>query len=189
MDALAHLLERAVAVPADHRLPDPVVDYVITQNAFDTALTALVTDQPIPAATIDDIDHHRCHTTTGIPLDPRDGVLAALTGQLRRIVIDPHRRVIDYGRKRRFTGAARDAVILGETRRCIWPGCGRNSHRNHIDHTRQHAHGGHTRPDNGGPACPRHNQHRNHGYHAHRDPDGTWHIYRPDGTDITHPAA
>ncbi len=189
MDALHHLLEQAVAVPADAKLPDPVVDYVITHDVYDAELAALATGTWAEAATIDDVDSRRCETSTGIPLDPREVVLASLQGHIRRLVIDADRRVIDMGRKRRFTGGARDAVFLGEGRRCIWPGCGRNSHRNQVDHTRDHAHGGLTRPDNGGPACGRHNRHKNRGYTVRRDPDGTWHTYRPDGTELTEPAA
>ncbi|MCU1354766.1 MAG: endonuclease, partial [Acidimicrobiales bacterium] len=45
--------------------------------------------------------------------------------------------------------------------------------------------GGETNPHNGGPACGRHNRYKQHGYTVHRDPDGPWHTYRPDGTEIT----
>jgi hypothetical protein len=115
--------------------------------------------------------------------------VASLSGWIRRVVVDDDTgRVIDLGRKRRFTGGARIAVHLGDGRRCIWPGCGRNSKRNHVDHTHPHAHGGPTRPDNGGPACLRHNNHKTRGYTVHRDTDGSWHIHRPDGTEVTWPA-
>jgi hypothetical protein len=78
--------------------------------------------------------------------------------------------------------------VLINGRRCIWPGCGRASSRNHIDHTHEHARGGLTTPANGGPACGRHNRLKTHGYSVHRDTDGTWHVYRPDGTELTQPA-
>ena len=115
-------------------------------------------------------------------------MIASFIGHVRRVVIDSSGRVIDLGRRRRFTGAAREAVLL-DGRRCLWPGCGRASSRNQIDHTHEHARGGLTTPDNGGPACGRHNRLKSHGYTAHRDARGTWHVYRPDGTELTEPAA
>ena len=96
--------------------------------------------EPAKPATIDDIDHRRCETITGVPISTRDAVIASFMGHVRRVVIDSSGRVIDLGRKRRFTGAARDAVLL-DGRRCMWPGCGRASSRNQIDHTHEHARG------------------------------------------------
>ena len=43
---------------------------------------------------------------------------------------------------------------------------------------------GHTKPENGAPACGHHNRLKSRGFRAHRDADGIWHIYRPDGTEI-----
>jgi hypothetical protein len=134
-----------------------------------------------------DVDTHRCETTTGVAIDVFDAVAAMQVGHLRRVVVDAARVVIDLGRKRRFTGNARDAVLING-RRCLWPGCGRNSKRNHIDHTIAHSAGGGTNPHNAGPGCGRHNNWKHRGYTAHRDTDGTWHIHRPDGTELTEPA-
>ncbi|MGB0114766.1 MAG: DUF222 domain-containing protein [Ilumatobacteraceae bacterium] len=189
MDALARLLERAVAAPPGSRPPEPVVDYVITKAELEAALVEMQTGTTPAAATIDDIDAKRCETSTGLATSVRDVVVAALVGTIRRVVIDESGRVIDLGRRRRFTGASRDAVLLGDGRRCMWPGCGRDTHRNQIDHTHEHARGGLTRPNNGGPACGRHNRIKTHGFTVHRDADGVWHVHRPDGTEITRPAA
>jgi hypothetical protein len=114
--------------------------------------------------------------------------MASLTGWFRRVVVDAAGVVIDLGRKRRYTGSARVAVILSR-RRCLWPGCGRASTRNQIDHTHEHSRGGLTTPDNGGPACGRHNRTKTRGYTVHRDSDGNWHVHRPDGTELTEPNA
>jgi hypothetical protein len=187
-DALVHLVEQAVATPPGSRPPEPIVDYVITKAEHDAELDSLISGTPVAAATIGDIDGRRCETSTGVAVDPRQVVLASLTGWIRRVVVADDGRVLDLGRKRRFTGGSRIAVELGDGRRCIWPGCGRNSKRNHVDHTHPHAHGGPTRPDNGGPACLRHNNHKTRGYTVHRDTDGRWHIHRPDGTELTWPA-
>ena len=65
----------------------------------------------------------RAETTNGVVLDPRDILAAALTGHIRRVVIDSAGVIADMGRKRRlFTGNQRQAVLMGSTR-CIWPGC------------------------------------------------------------------
>ncbi len=58
-----------------------------------------------------------------------------------------------------------------------------------IDHTRPWVEGGSTSPDNGGPACARHNRIKTRGYTTHRHPDGHWSTHRPDGTPITQPRA
>ena len=44
-----------------------------------------------------------------------------------------------------------------------------------------------TAPVNGAPACPRHNRAKNGGYTTRRDTHGHWHVYRPDGTELTEP--
>ena len=43
---------------------------------------------------------------------------------------------------------------------------------------------GPTSARNAGPACGHHNRWRTRGYRTWRDPDGHWHHYRPDGTEI-----
>jgi hypothetical protein len=37
---------------------------------------------------------------------------------------------------------------------------------------------------NSGLLCERHHVKVHHGYEIRRDPDGRWHTYRPDGTEI-----
>ena len=114
----------------------------------------------------------------------------SLFGKLRRVVIGADSVVIDLGRSQRlFTGSARLAVQLGNTE-CFWPGCHVPVSHCQIDHLRPLAErddgsgGGRTNPDNGGPACGKHNRHKEHGYTVQRDPTGHWHTIRPDGTEI-----
>lgn len=188
MDALHRLVVRGVAASPEAVTPEPLVNIVITKAEFDAELAAMMRgDRVSMSATIDEVDDKRCETTTGLTISTRDAVIASMLGDVRRVVIDSSGRVVDLGRKRRFTGAAREAVLL-DGRRCLWPGCGRASARNQIDHTREHARGGRTAPDNGGPACGRHNRLKTHGYTARRDSTGTWHVHRPDGTELTEPA-
>ena len=135
------------------------------------------------------VNHRRCETTTGVRMDPTDVVEAAIVGHVRRVVIDSAGVVVEMGRKRRlFTGAAREAVLLADSR-CIWGACGVAAEHCQIDHSLEWARDGTTDPRNGGPGCGRHNRFKNRGYTVHRQPDGTWLILRPDGTPITHPRA
>jgi hypothetical protein len=187
-DALHSLFLGAVAAPPGSVAPEPVVNVTMSIDQYEARLEALSTRTPPAPATVDDIDTHHCETDTGIPVDPTDAVIASLTGWFRRVIVDSAGVVIDLGRKRRYTGSARVAVILTR-RRCLWPGCGRASSRNQIDHTHDHARGGLTTPHNGGPACGRHNRTKTRGYTVHRDTDGNWHVHRPDGTELTRPAA
>ena len=63
------------------------------------------------------------------------------------------------------------------------PGC---RHRHcQIDHSTAWDDAGTTTPGNAGPLCGWHNRWKTRGYTAWRDPDGHWHTYRPDGTEIT----
>ena len=54
-----------------------------------------------------------CETQSGAPVSLRDLAVAALIGQVQRIITDPAGHTIDLGRKSRlFVGSARDAVLL-----------------------------------------------------------------------------
>ncbi len=71
-----------------------------------------------------------CHTASGAPVDPHDLVIAALLGNIRKVVSDTTGRVIDLGRKSRlFTGAVREAVLLSANR------CRSKAHRQRHRHT------------------------------------------------------
>jgi hypothetical protein len=125
-----------------------------------------------------------CETVNGTPVSDREMLIAALTGQIRRVVVDSAGRVIDLGRRQRlFTGAAREAVkLFGD--RCCWPGCEHNLHSMHLDHLEAFAASGNTQPDNGAVMCPAHNQAKErHRIRVKRDDTG-WHHYRRDGTEI-----
>ena len=162
---------------------DPLVNILIDQVTFEHHLAKMAGAdvEPLDPATVND---RRCETSTGHQLDPADVLAAALVGHVRRVVLDSAGVVIDLGRRSRlFTGGARDAVLLGD-RWCMWPGCDLRSGRCQTDHTTAWSTDGPTRPDNGAPACARHNRWKQHGYRTWRDPTGHWHTYRPDGTEI-----
>jgi hypothetical protein len=142
-------------------------------------------DRPI-APTIDPAKR-RCETITGSLMQADEILYRMLIGQVRRVVYDSYGTVIDLGRKRRlFTGSARDAIMLNATR-CFWPGCDMPVTQCEADHVQPWTDNGHTSPANGTPACSHHNRTKNHGYKVRRSPDGQWHTYRADGTELTEP--
>ena len=167
---------------------DPLVNIIVDQTTLEHHLARLAgtNPEPLDPATV---DQRRCETVGGHQIDPQDMLAAALCGHVRRVVFDTAGVVIDLGRRSRlFTGSSRDAVLLGD-RWCLWPGCDLRTGRCQTDHTTPWATGnGPTSPNNGGPACARHNRWKQtHGYTTRRDPNGHWHTYRPDGTEIGNP--
>ncbi|MEO6628928.1 MAG: HNH endonuclease signature motif containing protein, partial [Aquihabitans sp.] len=95
---------------------------------------------------------------------------------------------IDLGRRSRlFRGPAALATRLGNTH-CYWPGCHVPVSNCQIDHLIPWANPGNspgqTNPHNGGPACAKHNRHKERGFTVNRDPNGNWHTHRPNGTEI-----
>jgi hypothetical protein len=164
---------------------DPLVNLVVDQTTFEHHLARLAGSDiaPIDPTTVDRL---RCETSSGVQVDPEQMIAAAFIGHVRRVVFDTAGVVIDLGRRSRlFTGGARDAVLLGG-RHCVWPGCNRSSGRCQTDHTEAWAaRAGPTSPVNGAPMCRHHNlQKERCRYRTWRDPDGRWHTYRPDGTEI-----
>ena len=126
----------------------------------------------------------RCETTAGVPVPRSVLIQAALTGLVRRVILDKAGVAVDVGRKRRFfTGAMREMVMM-HTGTCVYAGCSRPSAQCQADHTIDHQHGGHTATHNGGPMCWFHNPRKRCGFTVWRDPNGHWHTYRPDGTEI-----
>jgi hypothetical protein len=181
-DALLAILTSAAASGAVGQF-DPLVNIIVDQATVEHHLATLAgaNAEPLDPTTVDD---RRCETSTGHQIDPADMLAAALCGRVRRVVLDTAGVVIDLGRRARlFTGGARDAVLLGD-RWCMWPGCDLRSGRCQTDHTTPWANDGATRPENGGPACGRHNRWKQRGYNTVRDQTGHWHTYRPDGTEI-----
>ena len=186
-DALLTIFRTAAGAPTKVAVPDVVVNIVVDQHTFQAHLDAAVTGQPAERPT--DLARlardGRCETAGGHLVHPTDVIAAAVAGHVRRVVFDSSGTVIDLGRRSRlFAGAARDALRL-QDRHCLWPGCNAPPWRTQADHTTPWSHGGPTTMSNGGPVCPRHNRHKNHGHTTRRVAPGVWAVYRPDGTPIS----
>ncbi len=189
-DALFEIFRRAASIRQGEPGSMIVTNLLIDQATFERILRRM-TDTPTetPDHPIGDVPGEvgfRCSTIDGHPVDPTEAVAHALTGHVRRVVIGADSTVIDLSRRRRlFTGAAALAVKLANTE-CYWPGCHVPVSDCQIDHLVPWADhgGGSTCPSNGGPACGKHNRHKEQGFTAWRDESGQWHVLRPDGTEI-----
>ncbi len=172
----------AAAVSGQSPTGEPVVNIVVGYELFEHHLRRALGERPAPLDPNNPA--HRCETADGVVIDPYDMLVAAALGQVRRIVMDSAGVVVDVGRKQRlFTGALRDAVML-VSHRCIWPGCYRPASQCEADHVLPFSHAGPTAAHNGSPACGHHNRWKTRGYRTRRDPNGQWHHYRPDGTEV-----
>ena len=161
---------------------DLTVNLVIGYDRFQGELTRMLGGQPAPANPFD--LWQPSQTVDGYQLDPRDVVVAAAIGHVRRVVVDSAGVIVDVGRRQRlFTGPLRDAVMLTSPR-CVWPGCHRPTSHCQADHMLPHLDDGPTSAANGAPLCGHHNRWKTNGYTTRRDRNGHWHHHRPDGTEI-----
>lgn len=189
-DALVAIFDAAASAPGVPRSGEPLVNVVVDARTAAELLAEAAGAGAVGADAMprspDEVLWRRCETVDGVQLARADVLAALLIGQLRRVVVDSAGRVIDLGRRSRlFRGGAREAVLLLE-RRCLWPGCNAPPGRLQADHLHGWAYeGGRTDHDDGGPACGHHNLVKRQGYSARRDEHGDWHVYRPDGTEIT----
>ena len=157
----------------------PVVNLVWDYASFEHQLVLAAGGSPAP---LDPNVAHFCRTTAGVPVDPRDALIAALVGQVRRVVVDSAGVIVNMGRKQRlFTGAVREAILALQIR-CMWTGC--RARPREVDHLIPWARGGLTDAANAGPGCGHHNRWKARGYTTTRDAEGVFRHYRPDGTEI-----
>ena len=185
-DAMVNLILKGAGVTKTPTWT-PVVNVFCTEAVLQEAIREFLGGEPAEISGVPVSERFRlCETAAGAPVSSRDLAIAALIGQIRRVVVDTAGRVIDLGRRRRlFTGAAREAVLLAGPG-CCWPGCENKSFNIHIDHLSAWAAlNGSTSPGNAGPMCARHNQAKEHSrIRVNKDETG-WHHYRPDNTEIT----
>ena len=178
-DALYRIFQDAASTPAGSKKPRFVHNIVWDSKTYQQMLQELDGRPRQPF----DPDTHRCSTLDGVPLAPTETILNSLVTEFRRVIVDTEKAVIDLGRARSFTGSARLAAQLAAMR-CPFVGCLVKSSACEIDHRKPWAQGGRTHPDNGDPLCGGHNRLKQQGFTVWRDPNGTWHTYRPDGTEI-----
>ncbi len=196
-DALVKIFRTAAVVPAGSKLPQLVLNLVVRQERFDSAMarygftdpanfTATGEQTERPSSADEDLLWQYCETENGVPVNGHDIIRAALTGYIRRVVIDDRGVVTDFGRKRRlFTGAAREALRL-MLDGCEHIGCPVRPTSCQIDHIDEWIRdGGTTDLANGALKCSAQNRAKHRlGITDARDANGTLVQYRADGTPI-----
>jgi hypothetical protein len=159
--------------------PDGVETVELADTDVDDVLAAAAND---PAAWTT----RRCETSRGTPIHPRSLLRAALTGYVRRVVIDSQGVVVDWGRQRRFfAGDAREAAKL-LVRRCTHPGCTVCPEHADVDHAEEWFRDlGVTDQWNANVECATHNRFKSRArWRVRRDNDGRRFHVRPDGTVV-----
>ncbi len=181
-DALFAIFHAAASMTGDSTGTAVTVNLLVGLGAFEHHLEKALGGEPAPLDPNDPMN--RCETDSGVVIDPWDALIAAATGHVRRVVLDSAGVVVDMGRKQRlFTGPMREAVLLS-SRRCTRGGCTVPANHCEADHMLPWSQAGPTSTRNGGPQCDHHNRWKTRGYRTWRDPDGHWHHYRPDGTEL-----
>jgi hypothetical protein len=184
-DALLTIFRTAAAAGTAHVKPfTPDVGIVIDHATYEATLRRLLGDHDAPWPDPADVLKLRCETTAGVPVDPRAAVIATLTGRVRQIVMDQTGQVIRYGRRRRTFPKHLAKMIAIRDRHCTWMTCPIHANHCESDHVLPWIRDGYTDLDNGNCLCGYHNRFKHRGYTVHRDQHGTWHIHRPDGTEV-----
>jgi len=181
-DALKAIFLQGASAPPGSKEPRLTINLVIDHDEYLRQVAILAGETP-PERVSDRIA--RSYTHNGTWIDPWDIASMTIGADLRRLVIGADSTTVDLGHRTRcFTGSARDAVMLRHPE-CVWAGCHTPTTRCQADHALAHTHGGPTNAGNGQPLCGRHNRHKHqHHYTVWRDPTGTWHTQRPDGTHV-----
>ncbi len=197
----------AAASPEGRNLPEPTIHVVIDHRSLHESFTHAgitlpngnvadideVSDDPAMLTTLADelladpeaFRSRRCETSTGSAIHPIIALRAALTGHIRRVVVDSDGVVIDFGSKQRlFTGHARAAAML-LTRTCTHPGCRLAARMCEVDHIAEWNDGGGTDQRNGAIKCGGHNRfkHRER-WKTRGDQHGRIYNIRADGTIV-----
>lgn len=206
-DALKAIFAAAAASPEGRALPEPTTHIVIDHRSLhetfthagitlpngNVAATHDLGDDPAAVTTLADellsdpeaFRTRRCETSTGSVIHPMIALRAALTGHIRRVVVDSQGVVIDYGSKQRlFTGNARQAAMLLATT-CTHPGCRLPARLCEVDHITEWNDDGRTDQRNGSIKCGGHNRfkHRER-WKSRRDQHGRVYNIRGDGTIV-----
>ena len=188
-DALVTIFRTAGAMPAGAKAPELVLNLVVSQERFEHELARyglIDADRETDPAACDGLLRQYCETENGVPVNGHDIIRAALTGYIRRVVIDGQGVVTDFGRKRRlFNGAAREALKL-MIDGCEHVGCPVRPTSCQIDHIEEWVRdGGVTDLRNGALKCNGQNRAKHRlGITEERDANGTLVQYRADGTPI-----
>jgi hypothetical protein len=108
----------------------------------------------------------------------------ACDSTVARIVMGPDGVPIDRGREVRIVPAPLRHLLDLRDGGCLFAGCDAPPWWCEAHHFLHWAFGGETTLENTGLFCERHHGKLHAGFRVERGPDGRWHTYRPDGTEI-----
>jgi hypothetical protein len=108
----------------------------------------------------------------------------ACDGTVGRIVLGPDSVTVNMGRDRRVAPPHLRRAVELRDKTCVFTGCEAPAWWCEVHHLLHWGDGGETCLENSALLCERHHGKVHHGFTIVRDPDGRWHTYRPDGTEI-----
>jgi hypothetical protein len=108
----------------------------------------------------------------------------ACDGSVSRILMGPDSVPVDMGRDQRVAPPALRRAVELRDQSCVFTGCEAPAWWCEVHHVLHWGDGGETCLENSALLCERHHGKVHHGFRIDRDPDGRWHTYRPDGTEI-----
>jgi hypothetical protein len=109
----------------------------------------------------------------------------ACDGNVTRIVIGPEDQPLNLGRTHRVVPPSLRRAVELRDKHCVFAGCHAPAYWCDVHHLLEWMlHDGETSVENSALLCERHHTKVHHGFRVERDPDGRWHTYRPDGTEI-----
>jgi hypothetical protein len=109
----------------------------------------------------------------------------ACDGDLSWMRLDPTGRPLNVGRTKRVVPPHIRRAVEVRDGHCVFAGCHAPTHWCDVHQVAEwDADHGETSEANSALLCERHHTKAHHGFRVERQPDGTWHTYRPDGTQI-----
>jgi hypothetical protein len=113
----------------------------------------------------------------------------ACDGGIARVVFGPDGVPLDVGREARLVSGSLRRAVEARDGGCVFTGCHAPNSWCDVHHLVHWIDGGETSLANSALLCERHHTKVHHGYRVERQPGGRWRTWRPDGTEITVPAA
>jgi hypothetical protein len=109
----------------------------------------------------------------------------ACDGNVSRIVMGPDGEILDHGRTKRVVPPGLRRAVEARDQHCVFAGCHAPAYWCDVHHLLEWLlHDGETSLGNSALLCEQHHTKVHHGFTVARDPDGRWHTYRPDRTEI-----
>lgn len=151
-DAFMQVIRQGAAIGNNDPGIAPIVRITMDYETF-MRESARATGTEPSAPTESDITNFRCETHEGHRVSTGFAFDAAMSGEVRRVVINAKTRNVDISVKARlFTGLKREAIIIRD-RWCTTPGCSTPASRCEADHIKRFSSGGLTRTADGEMKC------------------------------------